>query len=97
MKLFIYTTDIEAALRDDFAWSITLSSRDDLGDIGGNDWYLIGEIEYDINLDRKALTSEAISNLGKQIQEIRATTSVAITQLEGRQQNLLALNNGGES
>ena len=97
MKLFLYTTDIEAALKDDFAWSLTVSSRDDLGDVSGNDWYLIGNIEADITIDRERLTKLAISDIDSKITELKAATSLAITSLESRQQNLLALTNDGGS
>ena len=92
MKLFIYTTNIEETLRGDFAWSLSASSRDDLADVA-SDWYLIGEIEFDMNLDRESLTKEAVSNIDKQIKDVRAQTSSAIALLESRQQNLLALTN----
>jgi hypothetical protein len=91
MKLFIYTTDIEATLKDDFAWSLTVSDRDDLGDVAGTTWYLITDIEVDINVDREQLTKLAVSNIDKKITEVKAATSLAITSLETRQQNLLAL------
>ena len=94
MKIFIYITDMEEALRGDFAWSINCSSRDDLSDTGGNKWYLVGDVEVDLDLDRKKLTQLAIKNLDEQIKEIKATMTIAVTQLESRQQNLLALTNG---
>ena len=93
MKLFIYATDLEAVLRGDFVWSLKLSSRDDLGDTGDN-WILLGEIEYHISLDREALTKKAVSNLGEQIQKVKAASHVTVTALETRQQNLLALTHG---
>jgi hypothetical protein len=91
MKLFIYTTDIEATLKDDFAWSLTVSDRDDLGDVGVGGWYLITDIEVDINVDREQLTKLAVSDIDKKITEVNAATSIAITELKTRQQNLLAL------
>ena len=97
MKLFLYTTDIEAALKDDFAWSLTVSSRDDLDDVSGNDWHLLGDIEVDITIDREQLTKLAVSDIEKKIKEVKAATSIAITSLETRQQNLLALTNDGGS
>ena len=93
MKLYIYTTDIEAALRGDFDWSLNLSTRNDLGDAVDEGWYLIGEVEHAMDLDRDVLTKKAVSNLGEQIQKVKAASHVAVTQLETRQQNLLALTN----
>ena len=92
MKLFIYTTDIEAALRGDFDWSLNLSTRSDLDDVA-DDWCLIGEVEHAMDIDRDVLTKKAVSNLGEQIQKVKAASHVAVTQLETRQQNLLALTN----
>ena len=97
MKLFLYTTDIEAALKDDFAWSLSVSSRDDLDDVSGNDWHLISEIDIDVNIDRDRLTKLAVSDIENKIKEVKAATSIAITSLETRQQNLLALTNDGGS
>ena len=97
MKLFLYTTNIEAALKDDFEWSLTVSSRNDLDDIGGNDWHLISEIYIDVNIDREQLTKLAVSDIENKIKEVKAATSIAITSLETRQQNLLALTNDGGS
>ena len=97
MKLFLYTTDIEAALKDDFAWSLSVSSRDDLDDVSGNDWHLISEIDIDVNIDRDRLTKLAVSDIENKIKEVKAATSIAITSLETRQQNLLALTNDGDS
>ena len=94
MKIFIYITDMEEALRGDFAWSMNCSNRDDLADMGENKWYLVGDVEVDLDLDRKKLTQLAIKNLDEQIKEIKATMTIAVTQLESRQQNLLALTNG---
>ena len=71
MKLFLYTTDIEAALKDDFAWSLSVSSRDDLGDVSGNDWHLLGDIEVDITIDREHLTKLAISDIDNKIKEVK--------------------------
>ena len=100
MKLFIYTTNIEEALRGNFEFSLNLSTRDDLvetGDdwrlIGEDDWTLIGEVEHAMDIDRDVLTQKAVSNLGEQIQKVKAASHAAVTQLETRQQNLLALTN----
>ena len=88
-KLYIYVTNIEEALKDDFAWSLNCSSRDDLEKF--DNYLLIKEIEIDMNLDRSALTGKAVDNLDNEIKEIKAKTTAAITSLEARQQNLLAL------
>ena len=98
MKLFLYTTDIEAALKGDFDWSLNASSRDDLGDdVLHTGWHLLGDIEVDITIDREQLTKMAVSGIEKKIKEVKAATSIAITSLETRQQNLLALTNDGGS
>ena len=92
MKLFIYTTNIEEALRGNFEFSLNLSTRDDLGE-ACDDWCLIGEVEHAMDIDRDVLTKKAVSNLGEQIQKVKAASHAAVTQLETRQQNLLALTN----
>ena len=92
MKLFLYTTDIEATLKGDFDWSLNASSRDDLGDeFLDTGWNLLGDFEFDLNIDREQLTKLAVSGIENKIKEVKAATSIAITQLETRQQNLLAL------
>ena len=97
MKLYVYITDIEAALKDDFAWSMTISDRDDLGGVGGNSWYLAGDIDADISINREALTKAAIIGLEEKITEVNAATSLAVTSLEARKQNLLAIAFDGDS
>ncbi len=91
MKLFIYVTNIEDALKGDFAWSITASSRDDLDGRGVDSYQLVKEVEVELDLDREALTGKAIDSLSEQINDIKAKTTAAITLLEARQQNLLSL------
>jgi len=92
MKLFIYVTDVEEALKGDFNWSLTISSRDDFEDTVSS-YVRVGEVDVDLDLDREALTKTAVDNLEEQITEVKAKTTAAITSLEARQQNLLALTN----
>ena len=87
MKLFIYATEIEDVLKGDFAWSLSVSSRDDIE----SGWIVIGEIETELNLDHEALTGLAVNSLENEIKDIKAKTTAAITVLEGRKQNLLSL------
>ena len=94
MKLFIYATDIEAVLKDDYAWSLSISSRDD---IEAGDWQLIGDVEFDINIDRSDLTKVAIEAINENIKDVQAKTEIAINSLEIRKMDLLALTNEGAS
>ena len=93
MRIFIYITDIEAALKDDFSWSINCSSRDDLANLGETKWYLVGNVQVDLDVDRKKLTQLATEDLNEKIKDIKAIMTTSITQLEARKQNLLALTN----
>jgi len=88
MKLFVYATELEQVLKGSYEWSMTVSSRDDI-ESGG--WILLGAIEFDLNMDRTALTKKAIDALEEQIEEVKARSTAAVTLLESRQQNLLAL------
>ena len=89
MKLYIYITDHESALKGDFAWSITTSSREDLGE--NTDWLLAGEVDVELSVDNEAISMSAINNLDKEIQETRAVSEAKITELERRKQELLAI------
>ena len=87
MKLYIYATNIEEVLKGDFRWSLTASGDDDLSATYG----LIAEVDVELNLDREKLTGVAMDSLDNDIKEIKAKTTAAITTLEARKQNLLAL------
>jgi hypothetical protein len=45
MKLYIYVTDMVAAARGNFDWSLSVSTRDDLEDTGGTPWKLVGSVD----------------------------------------------------
>lgn len=96
MRLFIYSTDIEATLKGDFVWSLNASSD---GELGGGGWVLVGHTEVDLDINREDLTKTAIKDLDEKIKEVEATMTATVTELKSRQQNLLALTNdsGGVS
>ena len=89
MKLFIYVTNISDALKGDFEWSLNASTRNDLAD--GTGWFLFGEVETELTIDRELFTDKAIENIDDKIQEMRAETEAKITDLNRRKQELLAI------
>ena len=88
MKFYIYTADINSALKGDFRFSLRLSTSNELS---GNGWHLIGETDLDPKIDREQLTIKACSEIDKEIAEIQARTQIKVNELTDKKQKLLAL------
>ena len=88
MKFYIYTADINSALKGDYRFSLRLSTSNELS---GNGWNLIGETDLDIKIDREQLTVNACDEIDKDILETQARTQIRINELKDKKQKLLAL------
>jgi len=89
MKLYIYITDMEAALKGDFEWSLNTSTRDNLDD--GTSWIIAGDVDFDLSVDREAITKAAITKLDAAIERERTESNEKLMRLEQRKNELLAI------
>ena len=91
MKLYIYVTDMVAAARGNFDWSLSVSTRDDLEDTGGTPWKLVGSVESDLDVGKESMTQLAVVEINKKIAEVQAETEAKITKMKGMRDELLAI------
>ena len=76
MKLYIYVINAEAALAGDLNWSLTVSTRKDLATNVNDNWFLVGEVDADINLDSINLSGALMGEIEKQKNKLKADLAI---------------------
>ena len=89
MKLYIYITDMERALKGEYEWSLTASSRGDMDTLP--DWTLVGEVELDFNMDSTEMTKAAVEQIEQEREKVKAELSQKMQKLDDRKASLLAI------
>ena len=96
MKVYIYVTNPIEALKGNFEWCLSMSTRGDLGTSVDSDWTLVGETDIDIDLNHEKFSKIATDALDAKEKEITAKFTRDIAVLKEERSKLLSIEYKGD-
>ena len=88
IKQHLLITDPEAFAKGDYRDCFLVLQN---GDYLPDGWINCGEIELDVNVDANQVTVIAVEGIERKIQELKASSTAALTELERRKNELICI------
>ena len=93
IKQYLVITDTEAFSKGDYDSCLNLYGNS----FAPDQWVNCGEIELDINVDTHEVTSLAVQEIERKQEELKASSTAALTELTRRKNELLSITHEAEA